>query len=1244
MSARIRGSKSDLEELGEDTEDLAEGFSKYANEIKALTGFDIMVDDTHFKDLYDIMEGISKVWDTLSDTSQARVAEILGGTRQLQVISSIIGNWSDAAGAYETAMNSAGASTKANDIYMQDVAAHINQFKAAFEELSMTMMKSNVLTFFIDAGKGLVSFITSLEKMHLLLPALITSLVAIKGIKMGAEAVKASAAVSSLVTKIVNEKAVTDQLAVSVMGLTLKQRQALATQIQARVAAGALTAEEGQQILATLGLATADGTLAVANKGLAASFKSVMASIPVWGWIALGVSLVIELIGWLSSSVNETEDKLQGAVDELDNTKSEIESINSELKTTKDRIDELNRKDKLTLVEQNELERLQKVNAELERKLELEKAHKSAQSTTVVDEAMKDFNKLNAGGDVPGLSQILSYQDNPSEDSRKKLEDYYQEIVKIKKALEDVDPDALTPDAEDALDFANKFEDMYMVAFGDAESLNVIFNDLFNSEKFKNARSALEQLYKSGNLTKDIIQSIYTYGLIDNREGFILPNPLQNFSAEQLQNLHDLLRYLQDIGLIKYDDLESGFAGFVNQFEVFNDKQEEAAKKAQAVTEDISKLKEALDGAQNAFSTVSSAITEYQETGVLNSETLSKLISLEPEYLNLLMDENGQLNLNSESYERLIKSKLENMVVSRMQSAFDQIMQMSVEEAQAYATATAYDTQSESIYSLLGARMKLAMSDAMEKDRANNTDAYSRAVMRTAEAYAPLVGAVEDYNIQSETATKNTKDNTKATNDQKQALEAQKKALEDSKKSLEEYKNDLTDAKAAIESLIDAVSDYIKQQKEDEKLALQERKDAFDELIEKEKEELEAKKESAKFDEELAKKQNTVAKNALAASVASLDDSSAGRKAQKQANDALNESQSDLASTLADHEHDIRIAALDQLKEQSNEYYDSEIKKISDYLSNTRQLYEDACSMIENDTGNLYYKLWEYTYQHTTKTHAEFDFMWNQAKAALERYGVSQLGVIGVMEYLQSSIYNTEQQINNLEGTISNLSTSISNVADSVNSLANNSLTNVAAKISDIREEYRKLLEQMRQQAAPKWYYWWQGTKYESSFDDKDTAISDIKHKIESRYGGVFPASAATVDGMIKHYASGTNSAAGGLSLVGERGAELRVLNSGDGILKNQIVRGLTSLGTDPGQFIADAGKKLLSSLFGNSSNPSFSAIGSNNQPINIVNNIQGDVNPSTLKALVAAQKQIIQESVKTIQKQSLSLRTLNRI
>lgn len=56
-----------------------------------------------------------------------------------------------------------------------------------------------------------------------------------------------------------------------------------------------------------------------------------------------------------------------------------------------------------------------------------------------------------------------------------------------------------------------------------------------------------------------------------------------------------------------------------------------------------------------------------------------------------------------------------------------------------------------------------------------------------------------------------------------------------------------------------------------------------------------------------------------------------------------------------------------------------------------------------------------------------------------------------------------------------------------------------------------------------------------------------------------------------KKYASGTLSALGGLSLVGEHGAELRVLNSGDGILPADITRNLMAWGqTSPLTYIGN--------------------------------------------------------------------------
>ena len=79
LSLRIRGSKTELEEMGEETDNLASSTSKLRSEIQSLTGVDIMLDENTYKSTYQIMLEISKVWDKLNDVSQANVLEKLAG-------------------------------------------------------------------------------------------------------------------------------------------------------------------------------------------------------------------------------------------------------------------------------------------------------------------------------------------------------------------------------------------------------------------------------------------------------------------------------------------------------------------------------------------------------------------------------------------------------------------------------------------------------------------------------------------------------------------------------------------------------------------------------------------------------------------------------------------------------------------------------------------------------------------------------------------------------------------------------------------------------------------------------------------------------------------------------------------------------------------------------------------------------------------------------------------------------------
>lgn len=183
VSARIRGATTELEEMGEETDGLAQGLSKYREEIMALSGVDIMKDENTYKDMYDIFVQLAEVWDNMKDVSQSRVAEILGGTRNTSGIMSTITNIKDAIGAYSSAMDSAGTATEANNIYMDTTKAKVGELKAAFQELSSDFISSNFTKGAVEGLKGIVEAIDKIVETAGSLGTIIAGLGLVKVIK-----------------------------------------------------------------------------------------------------------------------------------------------------------------------------------------------------------------------------------------------------------------------------------------------------------------------------------------------------------------------------------------------------------------------------------------------------------------------------------------------------------------------------------------------------------------------------------------------------------------------------------------------------------------------------------------------------------------------------------------------------------------------------------------------------------------------------------------------------------------------------------------------------------------------------------------------------------------------------------------------------------------------------------------------------------------------------------------------------
>ena len=85
---RIRGTKTELEEAGEETDGMIENTSKLRKQVMALTnidgngGVDILTDSGAFRSTYDILLDIAQIWDQLNDydpKAQAALLELLAG-------------------------------------------------------------------------------------------------------------------------------------------------------------------------------------------------------------------------------------------------------------------------------------------------------------------------------------------------------------------------------------------------------------------------------------------------------------------------------------------------------------------------------------------------------------------------------------------------------------------------------------------------------------------------------------------------------------------------------------------------------------------------------------------------------------------------------------------------------------------------------------------------------------------------------------------------------------------------------------------------------------------------------------------------------------------------------------------------------------------------------------------------------------------------------------------------------------
>lgn len=461
--------------------------------------------------------------------------------------------------------------------------------------------------------------------------------------------------------------------------------------------------------------------------------------------LSMGISLAIGGLIWAWNKLTKAEEnnreKLEDLKSKYEEFESKIKSIQDKMATTAQRIAELNAKDNLTFVEQEELDRLRETNDELKRQQDLlEQSKKLAQNDVNkqfvktmkkdVDNSDEYSNFGEAYSKYPThnayykslswssiwRSFLIGNDPNNSISEKEYIEDQFniyeelkdqyanattqkdkdridKQIKEIETYLNDKSQQWLTdsdgidyitnPQNDDErkvneyLDYINDFRDRVAIETGGTDAKYNAFTRILNKDEFSDIKSQLESLGDVGELTSEKIKDLIPVG-------------------------SELYNKLVSLGVIAEDD-SSWYGNLAN---TFNKVTEAADTNSIALKE----LNDSLDKIQSAYQVASTAIEEYNENGYISVDTFQSLMELEPEYLNLLMDENGTLALTSENLYKLTEARINDLAAKQASTLVDSVTKLGSEAEQLQYLTQATDGATESTWGLVYAKIAEAQA------------------------------------------------------------------------------------------------------------------------------------------------------------------------------------------------------------------------------------------------------------------------------------------------------------------------------------------------------------------------------------------------------------------------------------------------------------------------------------------------------------------------------------------------------
>lgn len=672
VSMYLRAAKTEAEEAGESTEGMANSVSELREELLALTNgkVDIQIDENTFKSTYQIMKELAGVWGELTDITQANILEQIGGKRNANVVSSMLENFNVAEDVVKTAANSAGSALKENEKYLDSINGKIAEFKATFEELSMTLIDSDFVKQVIELGTGLLNVLNVLAKVIDKVGGLNTVLYVTVGILA---TIKADAIKTFLVTTLPGAIAkVTSAISTFVAGF--KQLPTVIKAMNSQTALAVPGTSKLSVVLKTLGISASTAQIAVG-----ALMAVLTAAIIIYqAHKRAQEELRQEAITAANAAAEESNElaELTNKYIDLTSAMQDGNDVSEDLLSVKDQLIK-----KLDL-ESDKVKELVGDYADLNDKIkaatvvELQNAERdirgglNAYETELVNAA-----KPSLGTSMNSMSKSWNKKSATKYDSYKALQaleaagyissgsySYYTDDADKKYSLGFamyLPEEGFDLSTVDGIIAAHeRLGEMLDIVQDKAGSTNEVYTTLY--EQYNKVSEAIGNYENSiGDLNNNLAEQYMLQGLI----GKELPSTQEEYDAYRQRVIDSAKESGEFIG--SDTDIEAAVDSVLGQQAQFADFYNQAIADTTSgtgvYTASLSNLADILSDLQSAYDLVNTA-EEEMATGGLSPETINALAAANKDYIDYLYEENGVIKLNTEAWMENANAKMQEQM------------------------------------------------------------------------------------------------------------------------------------------------------------------------------------------------------------------------------------------------------------------------------------------------------------------------------------------------------------------------------------------------------------------------------------------------------------------------------------------------------------------------------------------------------------------------------------------------------